>query len=444
VERKAKRGRSADLGYVMACAFSEQLESGMYDLHQLADLAESWGMKVGEPTVHKSMFKFPLSSKYRWKMGNIFDKQEMNFNFRKLFNINYNLIVSQRDILSNTDLSSDVVFVHWTNAPRYSHAECWKVAMSTVKDCTRSINGVWPHDRYNLSVICLQKQKKVDFRNLIYNHPVLSKVRLQNKRTGSKFSVVFTSWSGIRSKRGPFFYFDPNFHQHHYGHPHSIAHSNEVLAAAKELGKVAELRSPSLGVHVRLERLIRRKYFISRCLTDMLEAIDSLRAQGLWEVGVAFTDYRSVGSQTCGRIHCAGIAQHLEIDKKLEAHGVRVNPSMPGNQESSLQQESGFVSNVEQEVLSRADVLVMVGFGSFQTGILDRYRKYHNSSLLDFLGTDSGKNPKIIRICQDRSWRSPKGIIWGPNAPWGHRTNWGSPSKPTTRVHFNLSIYTPW
>ena len=413
-ELKARRRRGGDLGYLMTCTFSEQLESGLYDLHQLADLADSWGMKLGEPTVHKSMFKFPLSSRFPWKMGNFFDQHEVNANFRKYFKNDHSLMVDGKDILSDTELSSDVVFVHWTIAPRLSKAECFEVAISTVNACTKSMTGkIWSLDKKDLKIICLQKHKKINFRRLIYNHPVLRHVMLENRKDGSKFSIVFTSWNGIRSKPDPFFYFDPDFHQRHYGRPHSIAHSKEVLSAAKELKQVSSLGSLTLGVHVRLERLIRKKFAIPRCLEQMLQAIDSLKEAGLWDLGLAFTDYRQVGSQTCGGVQCANIAKLLEIDKKLEAHGLRVNPSLPNNGESPLQLESGFVSNVEQEVLSQLDVLVLVGLGSFQMGILDRFSRHHNISLSDALRDGPGKKPRVVRVCHERSWSSTKTTMWG-------------------------------
>ena len=49
------------LGYVIPLSFNEQLESGMYDLFQLIDMAHSWGMKVGEPFMQGSHFNFPSS-----------------------------------------------------------------------------------------------------------------------------------------------------------------------------------------------------------------------------------------------------------------------------------------------------------------------------------------------------------------------------------------------
>ncbi len=69
-------------GYLGVGVFGEQIESAMYDLYQLADLAESWKMKLAEPSVHKSKFHCPLSLEYQWTLGNLFNIRHLNDDFK--------------------------------------------------------------------------------------------------------------------------------------------------------------------------------------------------------------------------------------------------------------------------------------------------------------------------------------------------------------------------
>ena len=391
---KTKHGQ--DLGYVMTCVFGEQLESGMYDLHQLADLAESWGMKLGEPTVHKSTFQFPLSGKYHWKLGNVFDMNDLNINFRKHFEIDHDLVVSSKDILADERLGSNVVFIHWTNLKGLSNKDCFKLAFSTIVMCFQATPlQSWPQQLMQ-NIICLRRSNQINFKALLHEHPILKRIALESTMTESRFIVIFSKWNGIRPKPGTFFYLDPNFHQRRYGKAHAILHSKEVLNMAKKLSQTLKLKQTILGIHIRLERLIRNKltvFNMNKCI-DLLELnINRLKQKHLISSIIAFTDYKSSGSATC-YAHCAKTAKRLGIDKRLKSLGVVVNPVLENFSKSSLRLESGFISNVEQEVLSQADFLILVGFGSFQMGITERYERYHNISHLP-------EERRIIGICQD-------------------------------------------
>ncbi len=248
----------------------------------------------------------------------------------------------------------------------------------------------------NVIAICLQQTRRINFRELLKDNSILKLTTHKARQNKSKFLIFFTSWNGIRTKPDIFFYFDPDFHQRNYGYsPHSVTHSLEVLESAKELKNTLKLKPPYLGVHVRLERLIRHKLShegLTRCVSSLMSSIRQLMLAHSINDVVTFTDYKTRGSSTCSGVHCAGIAKQLGIGKQLKTLGV-VNPtlSVRGN---SLKRESGFVANVEQEVLSQAKYLVLVGFGSFQEGIIGRYIQHHNISTKSL-----HSNHNIFRIC---------------------------------------------
>ena len=384
------------VGYMMACAVPEQLESGMYDLYQLADLAESWGMILGEPTIQGSVFQFPLSEKYHWKLRNVFDMGDLNNNLRKDFKINYDLVVSSEEILADKKLGSDIVFIHWTDLKDLSSEKCFKLASSRVTECFHATPFKDWTQNITRNTICLRRSDKINFKSLLHKHPILKRVALENIKIGSKFTVIFSNWNGIRPKPDIFFFWDPNFHQRNYGYVHAIMHSKEVRKAAKELKGALNLKTTFIGIHIRLEKLIRNKLSLSdlkKCI-DMLEFnIKRLKQSHLNSSAIVFTDYKPLGSRTC-YAQCVHTSKQLGIDKRLKSLGVEVNPKLKNSITSSLRSVSGFVSNVEQELLSQADFLILTGFGGFQVGITKRFARYHNI-------TELSAEARFIRICQD-------------------------------------------
>ena len=66
---------SVTRGHVVALSFGEQLESGIYDLYQLADVAHSWNMTVVEPFIDRTWFKFPSLHKdeIMTKLGDVYN-----------------------------------------------------------------------------------------------------------------------------------------------------------------------------------------------------------------------------------------------------------------------------------------------------------------------------------------------------------------------------------
>ena len=382
----------SQVGYLMACTIPQQLESAMDDLHQLADMAESWGMKIGEPTVHRSTFRFPLSEKmYHWKLRNIFNISDLNVNFREDFNIDYDLVVSSQEILADKKLGSDVVFIHLTEREGLSSKDCFKLASSTIAKCFQDTPLKDWTQKLMGNVICLRRSNDIDFKALFHKSPILKRVATENTENGSKFIVVFSNWYGVRFPRIPYFSLDSNFHQRNYRYVHAILHSQEVKSAAKELKGALKPNPTFLGIHIRIERLLQRKASITNCIDKLEFNIKKLKGSHLNSSAVAFTDSKPLGTRTCnGR--CAKIEERLGIHRRLKSLGVEVNPVLKSSHTSSLRHESGFVANVEQELLSQADFFILVGFGGFQKGITNRYMRYHNM-------TEQSAEARFIRIC---------------------------------------------
>lgn len=368
-----------NLGYVIARSFGQQLESGMYDLHQLADLAHSWNMKLGEPYVRGSKFTLPSTPHGQWKLSDLFDMQDLNNNFRKRLRSSYNIMVNFQEIADDGKLGVDIVVIdllsYSVTSDRCSRSNHYDI----VQRFHTHLGQEQPEKNWATFSVCLNKKYTINFRNLLEDQPVLKQLMLKNRKYGSKFVIIFANWNGIRSTLVNFFYWDPNFHSPSYGSAHSIRHSKIVTSAATDLKRTLGLKSPFIGVHVRLERLIRRPLdykTIAKCVDSLEATVQLLRGQHFVRSSVMFRDYEMLGSGTCASVHCYKIATSLHLDQRMMALRVTVSSFKPvvTNMRPSLPPlERGFVSTVEQELLSQADYLVVVGYGSYQLGIVERF-----------------------------------------------------------------------
>ena len=246
--------------------------------------------------------------------------------------------------------------------------------------------------------MCLNAEGKINFRRLFHTHPILKDTHDKALKYGSKILVLIPKWNGIRTTSDHFFYWDPHFSTYAYRNVHAIHHSELVKKAAVWFQKVLNIQPPTIGVHIRLERLMKsmslNQIAIMKCLKIMVSTVKSLQTRHRTNSSVMFRDYGVFGSSTCKNKHCSQFAKGLKLEQTMKTLGVTVaefNPKATG-----FPEEAGFSSNVEQEVLSRADFLVLVGYGSFQQGIAGRFLREED--------TGKGAVPprhqkRIFRIC---------------------------------------------
>jgi hypothetical protein len=378
----------------MPLSFSEQLESGMYDMYQLADLSNSWGMKVIEPYIHNTIFCFPKLP-YHGKllrMSNVYDTYDLNVNLGNSLNVTRDLVVSlgmvaRQGIRTGFNVVIVQLLPYTLSRENCEHSNISKYAKKVRAhlECGACVREV--------SVVCVNTRERTDYRRLFRTHPILKKTLKQAQSLSRKVLVAIPVWNGIRPYWDRFYYWDPAFKRHRYINAHSTAHSREVRGVAHNFLQSLNLKGPILGIHVRLERLLRAKPFnktlVTDCLTVKLQGlVRSLLANHSVQSAIMFRDYGKYGSSTCRRANCNHFAKEMGLDRTMESLGVRVLEYTPHG--AKVRQEHGFSANVEQEVLSLSDQLVTVGYGSFQKSVVARFKRNR---------TRKRQQTRIFQIC---------------------------------------------
>ena len=382
-------------GYVMPLEFSEQMESGMYDLQQLADLAHSWRLQLLEPYVHNSHFSFPDSPRRLLRLGEVYDLGDLNRNLRASLNAHYDPIIPLQEVVREVNTSANVQVVMFRLIPYTLSAETCSKSSKGYVDTFSFYFKYWKH----LQVACINIRKKVNFRALINHTAVLGAL---SRSPNSKIIILIPNWHGIRTYDSGFFYWDLDFKPTVYKHTHATKHSLRVQSAATDFTRSLHLATPTLGIHVRLERLLKVKPFresnVRKCLDEALITVRSLSSK--INGSVLFRDYGKYGSSTCKRASCADYAKQFNLDQRFRDLGVKVQEYIPTSK--TLRPEHGYSANVEQEVLSRTDYLVTVGYGSFQRGIVERWLRYREEEEAEAEGGgEEGKfqQDRIFRLC---------------------------------------------
>lgn len=370
-------------GYVMTLGFSEQLESGMYDLQQLTDLANSWQFRVVEPYIQNSKFSFPSLpyAGHLLKFSEVYDLQDFNANMKLSLNTSSDPLVTLSGAAKDLKSAGFHVVVlrllHYT----VSLTSC---ANTDIKHFLEKLTSHFKCSaacRMNTSVVCLNVGERNNFRKLLKGNQIMKQIRKQTLEAGSKMVVLVPLWNGIRTYRHHFYYWDPffklNYHPYRYRYSHATKHSARVQSAAQDFQRTLQLTPPTLGIHVRLERLLRVKPFVKavlmKCLSRMEVLITSFQDKLKINSSVLFRDYGAYGSSTCQQVECNKFAMDIQLDQRLRRLGVKVQEFRPKSRE--LRKQHGFSANVEQEILAQSDFLITVGYGSFQRGVVDRFTR---------------------------------------------------------------------
>ena len=210
-------------------------------------------------------------------------------------------------------------------------------------------------------------------------------------------TVVIPSWIGLTNQPGAFdFYVKDNLHwslnDEAVCNVDTLPCTPLILEAADEFKKSLSLSGPFIGVHFRIERLMKRDEqqdsFFDNCVEKTGDVIQGvMRKYNVTSKSViALNDYSDYGTFVCRggpRSKCINLRN--KIIKRLESWGVRTvsyNPAL-----FNKPRHKGFVSLVEKETLSSADYLVTVGGGTYQTGMEHLFVKKH------------GGDEKLYRLC---------------------------------------------
>lgn len=390
-------------GYIMTFSYDEQLESAMYDIYQLANLAAAWNMQIAEPFVQGSFFGIPKRSartaaEFILQFRDVYNMTAVNRQFGKCLHVDYPIIAKFENCISEVFQHVILVKFTWGKVPK----KCTKDLRDKHKDIEHQINhwakhvlenSTWLPSNVVTNQVCVDVTREVDFKRLPISIPAWSKARMNTMQSHSKILILILDWHGIRKKWEPFFYYDPHYKQMNCREVHSISHSNSVILAAQEYYRFLKLVRPFLGIHIRLERLVEddkpNSGYMKQCIDKLLTVVGLLveKYHLNYENVIAFRDYGPFGSFTCRLRKCSQPAKELHIDDRLNSLKIRTVEYDP--RKFQRPNSKGFSSFVEKELLSTADYLLTVGKGSFQASITQRF--------LDNQGQDGDQ--KLFTLC---------------------------------------------
>ena len=400
-------------GYILIVAYREQLESAVWDMYQLLCLAVEWNMKLVEPFLMDSYFGVPKSQPGEaiFRFRDLYNMTAVNEQLRECTHAAYLPIASYEEFAAQSYAGVWLLDFMRAECSAIARRREGEVIESRINALSSKVSG---NGNLHISEVhCVNAKKVIHFKDLPSSlgipipkprNPDADTNDTKKAHTNQQVGIVFRDWTGIRNKPDKFFYHDPDFHPFSCPHIHTLEHSRTVKAAAQLLFAHLRLTRPLLGIHIRLERVMKldveKPGTTEECLRKLMNTVKALKVKySLRDDQVlALRDYGALGSQSCKRRSCNKIATHLQIDAQLTALGLRLadyNPAV-----LQIPNHSGLASTVEKELISTSDYLLTVGWGSFQRSIRDRILKSHPEGgverVYSLCSGDGDKLPDLI------------------------------------------------
>ena len=371
----------------------EQLTMATNNLITLAWFVKPWRAHIIEPFTRNSKFLgIPYPGKDMYTLSSLFDYQSFNqmlgkhkilpiLKYKHFFKHANRQVILIHILYNDFDLTrfgnekgsrSEVLTllrkqdIHYADC---SHTKYMKRISSRFLQTINRNTQLMP--AFKISHICC-----VNGSHQTYREEMAEKCGINKD---GDVTVVFTDWKGVSPKKG-FRVFAPEVTGVHLPHP-SIdvyPYSQSVLSNASTMLHSLTNGKDFIGIHLRTEKLGQQNFkikgFFEQCLKLMQSAQSKILAENNYNLTyIYFADTGRYGSRSCIR-HCLSIKV---IERTFEKYGIKVthyNPYKFGGLS-----DSGFVATVEQEALSRAKILVLVGGGSFQSQVATRYKHYHQN-----------------------------------------------------------------
>ena len=393
-------------GYVIVEKYTEQLESALYDFYQLAGIAEKWQLQILEPLMDGTYYRLPEPNIEFLRFSDAYNfSATVRIISQESFQSSYPVIATLEEFAAHVPNISETVLVNF-GAFGQSHCDSFmqkqtariEGKLNAVVNSVggSKLEGTNKNKRikfFSRNSVCFDVRRAIDFASLSRSDSVLSAAFSKASESHSKVLVLILAWNGVRKKKVPFFYYDPNLSLRSCGKIHQLPHSATVLKATNRYMHFLNIQRPIFAVHIRLERLIiSEKYdpgHMTSCTNQLITAARNIMSKFRIHSNqtIAIRDYSGIGSETCSRKGCYGVAKQLGIDTRLKALGI--NPAQYRTPRDVFPNKkgtanfNGFSSLVEKELLSSsAEYLLTVGHGSYQQSVSERFLAGHDKERL--------------------------------------------------------------
>ena len=195
-----------------------------------------------------------------------------------------------------------------------------------------------------------------------------------------KLSIVVTNWRGVNDKVN-FRLYTPEFSMAYVPKPwkNAYPYNSRVRENASSFLKSVSEGQPLLLVHIRSEKLGMREKsypnYFNNCINKIMELTSEIASRNKTHkfTTACITDVSQHGSRSCKK-NCLGKELMALAIKKHKLNHVWYDP----HKFNGLA-DSTFVAAVEQEMMSMADELILVGGGSFQAQLKLRFSLNNHS-----------------------------------------------------------------
>lgn len=379
----------------------EQLTMATNNLVTLAWFTAPWRANVVEPfTKNSKYFGVPFPQAKKHSFFSIFRKDEFN---QLLCKHGIPPLLSYSNFLSNSN--KQVILIHLLydgfDLPRFNKLKLSRKKLTAllrkkggrIADCSqiKYINKIGSMLLKNINQFNLLGSSRPPFKIHHYccinaSHPTYSweVAKECHIPENEDVTVVFTDWKGVSPQKG-FRVFAPESKGVDLPNPSRdvYPYSQSIIRNASAFLYSITGGSEFIGVHLRTEKLgeVNAKVngYFDFCLNSTHSTISRILAGQNSTLKVLYiADIGPFGSSSCKR-NC--LSRKL-IGATFDKYGIEITHYYPENFGGIT--DSGFVATVEQEALSKAKMLLLVGSGSFQSQLIARYRHSRQNQLHPF------------------------------------------------------------
>ena len=405
--------------YMLSFHYAEQLTSASRHFVSFVNLAAQWGMRAVEPLVVNSrLFGLGVPRTDVYEYSRLFNLSQANkilgsCLLRHSHQGESDVVFKMRDFLADSYKRFVVVyFVKKSPLPSihtivskenntYFRSRLQTAARAII-DCTDTgrATGVTQKVENRLNTDELwhrnpdidHRARKSTVTRMIcvnYYEPVsltdLRNVIFQNQNDSYRESVLFIKWQGLRTA----YKFDKlSSKLMQKCKLDAMPHSAEVFDMSKAFLQSLVLEKPFLSVHMRTERVIQKEAFYQGytecCTRKLLSVINTTLHEHNLKGALVLSDYGTYGTDSCfygkgtmPRSFCK--LRSDKILKYLSQGGIQV-AEFDVKSFDGVPQMSGFASLVEADALLQGDMLITMGFGSFQSTLRKKFVELHQDS----------------------------------------------------------------
>lgn len=432
--------------YMLALHIAEQLTMSTYHFVEFLNMAYQWKFIGVEPFVYRSRM-FALRSMHSGDInGSVYYHQLLNVSamrdelgkcLRQYYNFSHNsdnssrLFVPLREFLTTSVRHVTLVYFskHMNVIGKEVHAktdlELSKIAKESIIDCTETVRDSGMSENVEKLLnqeLVIEQLHSAKFEVIqavcIMPHVKLSLVQIKeyvlkhihhDEYGRIDVNIVFVSWQGEYTR--PFTDMET---VHHCGLPtDKIPPSQEVMSANNYfLDYLGLMKSSYISVHIWFEKLFDfvftnskdpQRFF--RCCMFKLDAVlKQLKERynltsGHNDSTLLLYDYGPYGSDVCRhsgawkkREVCVNEVQHL-LSMVKETSAAEFDPVKFG-----APNNAGFVSKVEAASLTDGRFLIVIGGGSFQASIVNRFRSKWKTKAHDYRLCAKGEKFSSIKL----------------------------------------------